>query len=102
MIFRYETEYCLGGKTWVCHRYGGLQAIIAIAFDLALSLVFGLVGCTLRLVWFSVLMVWFVVTRAVWALAFLLSLPFRLMAAIFAPRTRRPTIKPAWVTLDEL
>src|SRR4051794_34811549 len=46
----YQTEYCLGRRGRVCRTYSGIQALIAITFDLALGLIFGLIGLGWRLV----------------------------------------------------
>jgi hypothetical protein len=95
MTFQYTTEYCLGRRGRVCRTYSGVQALIAIAFDLALGFTFGLIGLGLWLVRLCVVKTYRVVVA-------LVSLPFRVVRAVSVACSPRATSKPAWVTLDEL
>ena len=95
MTFRYTTEYCLGRRGRVCRTYSGVQALIAIAFDLALGLTFGLIGLGLWLVRLGVVTAYRIAS-------FLLSLPLKAVRAVSAPRPGRAVAKPAWASLDEL
>ncbi|MDG3007689.1 hypothetical protein [Paludisphaera mucosa] len=86
MAFHYTTEYRLGRRGTVHRTYGGLRALLAIGFDLALALVFGLIEFGLLAAWFGVVAVYRV---AVWGVATafklavaLLGLPLRLARAV--------------------
>lgn len=105
MTFQYTTEYRLGRRGRVCRTYIGLQALIAIAFDLALGLVFGLVGLGIWAVrWFIVAAYrvarWCVMAASGTALA-LLRLPRRAIRAVSVSYSGRGAAKPAWATFDE-
>jgi hypothetical protein len=95
MTFQYKTEYCLGRRGRVCRTYGGIQALVAIAFDLALGLTFGLVGLGWWLVRRSVLTAYRVA-------AALVSLPLGAVRAVSVAHPGRVVGKPAWSSLDEL
>lgn len=106
MAFQYTTEYRLGRRGQVCRTYDGLQALIAIAFDLALALVFGLVGLGLRTVRWCVMTAyrvarWCVMTAFRMAVA-LLGLPLRAIRAVSLASSGRGAAKPAWASFDEL
>ena len=97
MIFRYKREYSLFGRGRVERTYHGIRALAAIGFDLAMGLVFGLVG----------LAFWLVrrIVSGVVRLAFaLVTLPFRTIRAIAVAHERRRAVKPVWAGagLDEL
>ena len=95
MTFQYTTEYGLGRRGRVRRSYGGVQALIAIAFDLALGFTFGLIGLG---VWLAGLCVVTVYQISV----FLLSLPLGAVRAVTAPHRGRAGAKPACASLDEL
>ena len=95
MSFIYTTEYRLGRRGRINRSYTGIQAIIAIAFDLALGFSFGVIGLGLRMLLVCVM------TAYRFAFA-LLSLPFRAVRAVFPPLTRRRVAKPAWASFEEL
>lgn len=95
MPFLYTTEYGLGHRGRIQRSYTGIQALIAIAFDLILGFGFGIIGLGLWLVR-TVLMTAYRVAMGVFIL------PLRVVRAVLSPRARRPGVKPAWVSLDEL
>jgi hypothetical protein len=95
MAFMYTTEYCLGRRGRINRSYTGIQALIAIAFDLALGFSFGLIGLGLWLVRACVVGV-YRFTVAV------LSLPLRAVRAVFGPHPGRKIAKPAWASYDGL
>lgn len=74
MALVYRTEYRLGRGT-VAHTHTGAVALLAIGFDLLLTVVSTLLGLVLRPVFWLV--------RGVLALAiFLIALPFRVVAGL--------------------
>ncbi len=96
MSLSYTTEYTVGRRGRIRRTYTGVQALIAIAFDLALGSVFALIRLTCWMVG-AILQTSFRVTLAV------LSLPLLLARAIIPrPRPLRPTGKPAWAAAGEL
>ena len=80
--------------------------MIAIAFDLALGLVFGLIGLVWWLVWGCIGMaywvVWFGVVTACRLVIAVIGLPLRAIRAVSDASSSRAVVKPAWVSLDEL
>ncbi len=94
MTIEYHTEYRLGRRGRVCRTYGGIQAMIAIAFDLALGLAFGVIGLVLRLVRSCVVMACRVAVG-------LVCLPFRAARAVSVACSGRPVAKLAWASYDE-
>jgi hypothetical protein len=80
--------------------------MIAIAFDLALGLVFGLIGLGLRLAWGCIVMAYrvarFCVVTAYRLVVAVLGLPLRAIRAVSVASSSRAVVKPAWVSLDEL
>jgi hypothetical protein len=100
MALYYQTEYRLGKRGRISRSYTGIQAFVAILFDLVFGLVFELVssviGLALRLV-ILVVQLAVVVLRKSWstlivlmaALVFVLTLPFVLLhQAVARLRTR--------------
>jgi hypothetical protein len=71
--------------------------MIAIAFDLALGFIFGLIALAWWLVRLCVVTAYHLVVT-------LVSLPFRLARAVSDSLTRssRPVAKPVWTSFDEL
>jgi hypothetical protein len=116
MSVRYQTEYYLGRRGRVCRTYSGIQALIAITFDLILGLIFGLVGLGWRLVRrlfdlaFGVIfgligLGWrlvrcLTVTTCRVAVA-LVSLPLRAARAIVGQAAGCPVVKPRLAAFDE-
>ncbi len=95
MSFIYTTEYRLGRRGRINHSYTGIQALIAIAFDLALGFSFGVIG----------LGIWMFLVCVTTACRFtfaVLSLPLRAIRAVFPPHTGRGVAKPAWASFEEL
>lgn len=95
MSFIYTTEYRLGRRGRINRSYNGVQALIAIAFDLALAFSFGAIGLG---VWVFLVCV---STACRFTLA-LMSLPCRAVRALFPPYAGRPVTKPAWASFQEL
>jgi hypothetical protein len=95
MSFIYTTEYRLGRRGRINRSYTGIQALIAIAFDLALGFSFGVIGLGM---WMFLVCV-MTACRFVFAL---FSLPFRAVRAVFPPYTGRRVAKPAWASFEEL
>jgi hypothetical protein len=112
----YQTEYCLGRRGRVCRTYSGIQALIAITFDLALGLIFGLIGLGWRLVrclFDLALGVIFGLIGLGWRLVrcltvttcrvavALVSLPLRAARAIVGQAAGCPVVKPRLAAFDE-
>ena len=95
MAFVYTTEYRLGRRGRINRSYTGIQALIAIAFDLTLGFTFGVIGLGL---WVSLVCV-MTAYRFTFAV---LTLPFKVVRAIFPSQTGRGVAKPAWASLEEL
>jgi hypothetical protein len=95
MAFIYSTEYNLGRRGRINRSYTGIQALIAIAFDLALGFSFWLIGAALWLLRVSVVRT-FRFTVAI------LSLPFRAARAVFRAHEGRIVAKPASASFAEL
>ena len=95
MAFTYTTEYYLGRRGRVNRAYSGIQALIAISFDLALGFTFGLIGLTLWLIRGCC------VTTYRFAIS-LFALPFKAVRSMFAPHPDLAVAKPAWALFDEL
>src|SRR5271165_6028632 len=103
----YQTEYRLGRRGGrVCRNYTGFRAFLAIAIDLFFVLTFDLI---LGLLFFALIMV----LKLLKAVAFILSLPFRLVHWISLKLQRRAAaadawhdssvpLKPAWTSFDEV
>ena len=75
MAFIYTTEYRLGRRGRINRSYTGIQALIAIAFDLALGFSFGVIG-------FGLWLLMACMTTAYRIVFAVLSLPFRVARAI--------------------
>jgi hypothetical protein len=95
MPFIYTTEYRLGRRGRINRSYTGVQALIAIAFDLALGFTFGVIGLGLWMFLVGVTTAY----RFVFAV---LSLPFRVVRAVFHSDASRGAAKPAWASFEEL
>jgi hypothetical protein len=118
MALYYQTEYRLGKRGRISRSYTGLQAFLAIFFDLIFGLIFELVtnvvGLALRLV-VMLLQLGFVVLRRSWstliaviaAIAYMVTIPFvflhhaldRLRSRLEADRRNShpiSTVKPDW------
>ncbi len=91
----YKTEYQSGRRVRIGRNYAGLRALVGILLDLAVALVFGIVGLAIRLVR------WVLVTACRFVVG-LLALPFRVARAVSDGFRRRAVAKPAWVLADEL
>jgi hypothetical protein len=91
---RYQTEYRLGRRGHVCRTASGIQALGAIAFDLALGLIFGLIGHG----WRKVRCLSVTTCRIAVALA---GLPLRAARAITGQAAGRPVVKPKMEAFDE-
>jgi hypothetical protein len=95
MSFVYTTEYRLGRRGRINRSYTGIQALIAIAFDLALGFTFGVIGLGL----------WTFLVCCTTAYRFtfaVLTLPFRVVRAVFRSHTPPGVAKPAWAAFEEL
>ena len=95
MAFSYTTEYRLGRRGRINRSYTGIQALIAIAFDLALGFCFGVISCGL----------WIFLVCATTAYRFvfaILSLPLRAARAMFRSHPGRRVGKPAWASFEDL
>jgi hypothetical protein len=69
MALNYQTEYRFGRRgRCVTRTYGGVRALVAIAADLTLSLVFGVFGLAFRVVGWSLRLAWHLCRLAVLAL----------------------------------
>jgi hypothetical protein len=95
MAIRYTTEYSIGRRGRVCRTYGGTQAVIAIAFDLALGFAFGLIGLGVGLLRCGLVAAYRVAVAV-------LGLPLRAVQAVALTRPVRAAAKPAWASFDEL
>jgi hypothetical protein len=84
-----------GSEGRVCRTYGGVQALIAITFDLTLGLIFVLVALGLCVVRRCALMVY----RVAVALG---SIPLKLIRVVPFARPIRKVAKPAWASFDKL
>ena len=95
MAFIYSTEYNLGRRGRINRSYTGIQALIAIAFDLTLGFTFWLIGTALWLLRVSV-------ARTYRFTVAILSLPFRAVRAMFRAHEDRSVAKPASASFAEL
>src|SRR3954447_24385712 len=110
MAWTYQAEYRLGLRGGrVTRTYGGIRAFLAIAFDLALALVFGAIGLVFRVIQWAGWLVWNLLRLTVLAIRDVLAVLGRYVtAAILLPwRSARPgpqqaPAKPAWVAFDDL
>lgn len=106
MALQYTTEYGLGRRGKVSRTCHGPQALIAITFDLALALVFGLIGLGLRAVCWCVTTCWravrWCVVTVYRTVTLALSLPLRAIRAVCEARPGRRPAKPAWTAFDDL
>ena len=110
MALTYQTEYRLGRRgACVTRTYGGVRALVAIAADLTLALifgafalVFGVIGWALWLAWHLCRLVVLALRDVVLTLARfvrdVITLPWRATR----PDSRRLASKPAWASFDEL
>ena len=109
MALIYQTEYRLGPRGTVRRTYGGIRALVAIATDLTLALifgafglVFGLIGWSLWLVWhlcrLAVLLVRDIVVTLARFVGDVITLPWRVTRA----HCNRLPNKPALASFDEL
>ncbi len=103
MALIYQTEYHLGRRRKVTRTYGGLRALVAIAVNLTLALifgviglVFGLVGLTLRLTWGLCRLVLLALRELFLALVRfvgdVMALPWRLVRPYPALRAKKPAL----------
>lgn len=95
MTFMYSTEYRFGGRGRISRSYTGVHAFIAIAFDVVLGLVVGLIR-------FAVWLTKSFVTAGFRALVNLFRLPFKLARHLSANHVSRAGAKPAQLAFDEL
>lgn len=95
MAFIYTTEYNLGRRGRINRSHTGIQALIAIAFDLALGFSFWLIGAALWLLRVSVV-------RTYRFTVGILSLPLRAVRAVFRAHEGRIVAKPASASFAEL
>jgi hypothetical protein len=110
MALMYQTEYRLWPRgTTVTRTYGGLRALLAIAIDLTLALIFGVFGLVFGLVGWSLWLVWHLCRLAVLAVrdvvvtlarfvGDVLTLPWRATRAY----SNHSANKPALASFDEL
>jgi hypothetical protein len=69
MALTYQTEYRLGRRgTCVTRTYGGVRALVAIAADLTLALIFGVFGLAFGIVGWSFRLAWHLCRLVVLAL----------------------------------
>ncbi len=54
MALIYQTEYHLGRRGRVTRTYGGVRALVAIAADLTLALIFGMFGLIFGLIGWAI------------------------------------------------
>jgi hypothetical protein len=102
MTFHYQTEYCLGRRARVHRTYSGIQALIPIAFDLILGLIFGMMGLIFGVIGLAMWLIRCVVLTTCRVAVALLSVPLRVARSITVRRSVRPVAKPAWAFFDEL
>jgi hypothetical protein len=121
MAWTYQVEYRLGTRGGrVTRTYGGVRALLAIAFDLVLGLVFGAIGLVFRAIgWAGWLvyrairwtgwLVWNLLRLVVIAIRdILLTLGRFVTAVVMLPwRSSRPApgrlpAKSRWVAFDDL
>ena len=95
MAFMYSTEYTLGRRGRIRRTYSGVQALIAIAFDLTLGLTFGLIGPGLWLVRSSVVTAYRLFVN-------LFRMPLQAVRSLSGVYPSRRVAKPAWASFDEL
>jgi hypothetical protein len=113
-LMNYRVEYCLG--RWpgrVSRSHSGLRALAAIAVDLLMSLICGVIGLASRLVRLTFVATCLIVAHIVGACVLLFVAVFRFLVAVLeapcralrraaAERGPRSTAKPAWVAFDDL
>jgi hypothetical protein len=124
MAIYYQTEYRMGRRGRVCRYYTGLQALVAIFFDLTFGLAFELISIAIRLMSRLFLTAvklgvellrgsWKILVAAVTVLVYLATLPFALLnqwAGWLRTRLRTshhnavggPSAKPEWALGREL
>jgi hypothetical protein len=117
MAWTYQAEYRLGTRGGrVTRTYGGVRALLAIAFDLMLGLVFGAIGLVFRAIGWTGWLVYRVIRWTgwlVWNLLRFIAIAIRdilealgrfVTAAILLPwrSPRRLPAKPRWVAFDDL
>jgi hypothetical protein len=110
MTLIYQTEYRLGRRgACVTRSYGGVRAVVAIAADLTLALIFGVFGLAFGVIGWTLWLVWHFFRLVFIALRdILLSLGRFVRAVITLPwqasrRQPSPLVnKPAWASFDEL
>jgi hypothetical protein len=95
MSMRYQSAFSLGRRGWVTRTYDGPEAFIAILVDLALGLLFALVGFALRAAWSVAVLI----VRIAWELA---QIPLKAVRWTYDRYAFHPAPKPAWSAFDEL
>jgi hypothetical protein len=109
MALTYQTEYCLGRGRRVARTYRGIPALVAIAADLTLALIFGafslvfwVISWAFRLVWHLFRLVVLVLRDVILTLARfvrdVITLPWRMTRT----HSTSPANKPAWASFREL
>jgi hypothetical protein len=110
MALIYQTEYRLGLRsTCVTRTYGGVRALVAIAADLTLALIFGVFGLAFGIVGWSLWLAWHLCRLVVLAIRDVIvtlarfvrdvvTLPWRAARSDSRPRLS----KPAMAAFDEL
>jgi len=110
MALIYQTEYRLWPRgTTVTRTYGGLRALVAIAIDLMLALIFGVFGLVFGLAWCSLWLAWHLCRLTVLAARDVVVTLARFVGEVIAlpwraarPNSNRSVNKPILASFDEL
>ena len=94
---RYETRFTTGDReSQVVYRsYEGFEALVAVACDATITLIFCVIGFSIRLAW----------TLATSTIGFAIRLagvPYRVLRAMLRHYIPRATKKPAWAGFEEV
>lgn len=106
----YQTEYRLGRRGRVFRNYTGIKAFLAIGFDLCFLLMFDFLFAML---FFGLRTILRLSTKVLSAVAYTLSVPFRLarwaslelqrrITTVDERENSRSPLKPAWNGFDEV
>ena len=110
MALTYQTEYRIGRRgACVTRSYGGVRALVSIAADLILALIFGSFGLVFGVIGWIFWLAWHLVRLVVLAIRDVASTLGRLVRDVVTlpwrvgrPGSRLVANKPAWASFDEL